>query len=111
MSPDIDSVSRRRPFGPVDQRHWTPPADAERRHVPNGKYAATGNTDRGMTNAIGTAIAGDLPTRDPRARTAAEHAADGEWTATPAPGAPRSRPPCRRPLGSGPAADPGRART
>ncbi|MFD3353420.1 hypothetical protein [Streptomyces fradiae] len=60
----------------------------------------------------GPDVSPDPPARDPRARTAAERAADGEWTADPAPGAPRSRPPGgRRPLGPGPAADPGRACT
>ncbi|QGZ52526.1 hypothetical protein GPZ77_33200 [Streptomyces sp. QHH-9511] len=58
----------------------------------------------------------DLPepaARDPRAMTAAERAAAGDWTAEPAPapaGLPESRPARRRRLGSGPA-DPGTTST
>jgi hypothetical protein len=45
-------------FGPVNERYWIPAAEAERRRqVLDGKYAAIGITDRGMTSAIGYAAA------------------------------------------------------
>lgn len=45
-------------FGPVDERYWIPAAEAERRRqVLDGKYAAIGITDRGMTSAIDYAAA------------------------------------------------------
>ncbi|MGW4855345.1 hypothetical protein ACWEPZ_29385 [Streptomyces sp. NPDC004288] len=48
------------------------------------------------------------PARDPRALSAAERAANGEWTATPAPALPDAPRPARRRLGGGPT-DPGTA--
>jgi hypothetical protein len=43
-------------FGSVDERYWIPAAESERRcQVLDGKYAAIGITDRGMTSAIGYA--------------------------------------------------------
>jgi hypothetical protein len=45
-------------FGPVSERYWIPAAEAERRRqVLDGKYAAIGITDRGMTSAIHYAAA------------------------------------------------------
>ena len=45
-------------FGPVNERYWIPAAEAERRRqVLDGKYAAIGITDRGMTSAIDYAAA------------------------------------------------------
>jgi hypothetical protein len=45
-------------FGPVNVRYWIPAAEAERRRqVLDGKYAAIGITDRGMTSAIDYAAA------------------------------------------------------
>ncbi|MEW1701041.1 hypothetical protein [Streptomyces sp. NPDC091278] len=54
--------------------------------------------------ALGTGPALPAPAvRDPRALTAAERAAAGEWTAEPAPPSPPPSRPRRRPLGTGPA--------
>jgi hypothetical protein len=45
-------------FGPANERYWIPAAEAERRRqVLDGKYAAIGITDRGMTSAIDYAAA------------------------------------------------------
>jgi hypothetical protein len=45
-------------FGPVNERYWIPATEAERRRrVLDGKYAAIGITDRGMTSAIDYAAA------------------------------------------------------
>ncbi|MGW7356233.1 hypothetical protein ACWGI0_06050 [Streptomyces sp. NPDC054802] len=45
-------------FGPVHEPYWIPAAEAERRRqVLDGKYAAIGITDRGMTRAIDYAAA------------------------------------------------------